>query len=228
MPRAAPQRHCVYCPDCGKEFKNATTLLQHANQPLGRCRSFGRRSHARVLAIAARVRRRPSPPLEPSCSVIPLDSQVPAAVDIDNDIDNVNDNDSDIRNKPDKLDSDPPDYSIHPFPNASQDFRGGNTFLDQFDADVYAPRRSSNVHYPFADLRDWEMAQWLTLSGLSMHEVDKFLSIRLVCLLLLQISVLTPSIGSRPSALISQCKGAKETNRDVAFWPALEVHGHSA
>lgn len=167
MPKVVQQRRCVYCPDCGKEFKNSSILLQHANQPLGRCRSFGRQSHARVIAIATRLGRRPSPPLESSYPLDPPSSQVPADIDIDS-------------NNITESDSDAPIRSIHAFPHASQNFRGGNTFLGNFDADINAPQRRDNVYYPFADAKDWEMGQWLTLSGLSMLEVDRFLSIRLV------------------------------------------------
>lgn len=171
MPKAT--KHCVYCPDCGKDFKNSTTLLQHANQPLGRCRSFGRRSHARVIAIATRIaRQRPFTSPEPSHLPTPLTPQDAEDTNVD----------VDIEGSEPKSDLDAPAYLVHSFPNASQNFGCGSTFLNNFDADVYASERKSNLYYPFADSRDWEMAQWLTLSGLSMLEMDKFLSVRLVCL----------------------------------------------
>lgn len=71
-------------------------------------------------------------------------------------------------------------FLTEPFPCASKNYKSRRSFLDNFDTNVYALEHKSNVFYSFVDSRDWEMAQWLTLSELSMLKIDKFLSIQLV------------------------------------------------
>lgn len=67
-------------------------------------------------------------------------------------------------------------------PNSIHQYKvlGGQTFMDGFDADTHAEERRSNTFYPFASRGDWELASWLYNSGLSMAEIDKFLSLEFV------------------------------------------------
>ncbi|KAI5980698.1 hypothetical protein EDD15DRAFT_2186761, partial [Pisolithus albus] len=46
--------------------------------------------------------------------------------------------------------------------------------------DPYASFRHANLYYPFANLNDWEMANFLLRSKLSMAKIDEFLSLCLV------------------------------------------------
>ena len=72
---------------------------------------------------------------------------------------------------------------FHPHSAYQHTKLGGQTFMDGFDADVFAEERSVNIFYPFASKYDWELASWLYNSRLSMAEIDKFLSLQIVSLL---------------------------------------------
>jgi hypothetical protein len=73
-------------------------------------------------------------------------------------------------------------FTIDLFPGAAEVFGRGTTFLDRFDLDKYSEERKANLFYPFASKQDWEVASWLSRSGLSMASIDKFLSLELVSL----------------------------------------------
>ncbi|KAL4061779.1 hypothetical protein J3A83DRAFT_4040850, partial [Scleroderma citrinum] len=59
-------------------------------------------------------------------------------------------------------------------------YKAGATFINQFDADPYSAYCQINVFYPFSDLDDWKMANFLLTSKLSMSALDKFLSLEAV------------------------------------------------
>jgi len=59
----------------------------------------------------------------------------------------------------------------------------GSTFLDLFDADEYAECRVDNLYYPFASKEEWEIADYLLRSSLSMAAIDEFLKLSMVCIL---------------------------------------------
>jgi hypothetical protein len=72
------------------------------------------------------------------------------------------------------------EYFVEAYPNASQVYGRGKTFMDVFDADVCAENRRDNLYYPFASRQEWQMASFLLRSSLSMAAIDEFLSIDLV------------------------------------------------
>ncbi|KAI6019356.1 hypothetical protein BKA83DRAFT_4057137 [Pisolithus microcarpus] len=63
------------------------------------------------------------------------------------------------------------------FEGAAIVYRIGDTFLRCFDMDCHALHRQTNMYYPFANLGDWEMANFLLQLNLSMREIDSFLSL---------------------------------------------------
>ncbi|KIM52849.1 hypothetical protein SCLCIDRAFT_32319 [Scleroderma citrinum Foug A] len=63
------------------------------------------------------------------------------------------------------------------FSGAGLVYKIGATFINQFDADLYSTYQQINTFYPFSDLNDWQMANFLLTSKLSMSTVDKFLSL---------------------------------------------------
>ncbi|KAI5984560.1 hypothetical protein EDC04DRAFT_2521182, partial [Pisolithus marmoratus] len=69
-----------------------------------------------------------------------------------------------------------------PFPSAGAVFNISKMFLKQFEMDPYSSFHHMNLYYPFANLEDWEMANFLLQSKLSMVKIDAFLSLGLVCL----------------------------------------------
>jgi hypothetical protein len=73
-----------------------------------------------------------------------------------------------------------PPYTTDIFPGAAEIYGKGVTFMDLFDQDQHSEKRKINLFYPFASKQDWEVASWLSKSGLSMAAIDNFLSLELV------------------------------------------------
>jgi len=70
------------------------------------------------------------------------------------------------------------------FDGAGKIFDGGQTFIAWFQLNVYAPWRELNFYYPFASLGNWEIANFLLTSMLSMRAIDQWLSLGLVSMLI--------------------------------------------
>jgi hypothetical protein len=49
-----------------------------------------------------------------------------------------------------------------------------------FQGDENAEARSTNIYYPFLSKGEWEIAAFLSRSGLSMKLIDEFLSLIMV------------------------------------------------
>ncbi|KAG1817645.1 uncharacterized protein BJ212DRAFT_1269939 [Suillus subaureus] len=64
----------------------------------------------------------------------------------------------------------------------------GLTFLDLFDANEHAEYRKENLFYPFALREEWEVADFLLCSALSMAAIDKFLPLSMVHILFFFLS----------------------------------------
>ncbi|KAG0692530.1 hypothetical protein DFH29DRAFT_1008510 [Suillus ampliporus] len=62
--------------------------------------------------------------------------------------------------------------------------RDSTTLLDLFDTDEYADCRKDNLFYPFASRNEWEVADFLLRSSLSMAAINEFLALSMVCDLL--------------------------------------------
>lgn len=74
----------------------------------------------------------------------------------------------------------PPDIEIstsHYFPGAGHVFGSGTGFMGWFSGDEDAQARSVNPYHPFLSKGEWEIAEFLSRSGLSMRLIDKFLSL---------------------------------------------------
>ena len=56
----------------------------------------------------------------------------------------------------------------------------GPGFLGWFQDNKNAEARSTNLYYPFLSKGEWEIAAFLSRSGLSMKLIDEFLSLSLV------------------------------------------------
>ncbi|KAI6016995.1 hypothetical protein BKA83DRAFT_4128668 [Pisolithus microcarpus] len=64
------------------------------------------------------------------------------------------------------------------FPCATEIFEGGETFLTWFELDPYSVCWHLVPFYPFSNLDDWKVANFLLTSGLSMKALNKFLSLK--------------------------------------------------
>ncbi|KAG2048233.1 hypothetical protein BDR06DRAFT_895929 [Suillus hirtellus] len=61
------------------------------------------------------------------------------------------------------------------------------TFLDLFDADEHADYRKENLFYPFASREEWEVADFLLHSALSMAAINNFLQLSMTAAWLLHV-----------------------------------------
>ncbi|KAF9016394.1 hypothetical protein BDP27DRAFT_1440698 [Rhodocollybia butyracea] len=65
------------------------------------------------------------------------------------------------------------------FPGAGQVLGVGKTYMDDFNNDRFAHERLVNLYYPFASRPEWETANFLLNSPLSMREIDQYLKLEL-------------------------------------------------
>ncbi|KAJ3834116.1 hypothetical protein F5878DRAFT_545408 [Lentinula raphanica] len=66
---------------------------------------------------------------------------------------------------------------IEPFPGAAAVYYPGQTALDEFNDDRFATERKTNLYYPFANRNEWQSANWLLTSSLTMAEIDGYLKL---------------------------------------------------
>ena len=160
------------CPQCNKQFKNNSSVLNHMNQPISSCHTY----YEELIQINNALLPRNSP--QPTPSSAPQDFSGPPATDYDMD--------TDVLNSTIQEDLPPPQSPpIFPFfkethPTASSVYRRGQTFMDVFEKDRYATERETQLYYPFASRDEWELASFLLHSHLSMASIDKFLKLKLV------------------------------------------------
>lgn len=69
---------------------------------------------------------------------------------------------------------------VVPYLGASEVFKSGTSFLNDFDADQFAPRRQENLFYPFGSEDEYHMGSFLLRSGMSMVSLDEFFKLNLV------------------------------------------------
>lgn len=71
-------------------------------------------------------------------------------------------------------------FIVKEHPTAGKIYGRGNTFMDVFNTDQYSDVRKDNPYYPFASSTDWEVADFLLRSPLSMAQIDEFIKLKLV------------------------------------------------
>ncbi|KAG0705579.1 hypothetical protein DFH29DRAFT_980830 [Suillus ampliporus] len=94
------------------------------------------------------------------------------------------------------------------------DISDGVTFLDLFDADEHAEYRKENLFYPFASREEWEVADFLLRSALSMAAINTFLQLSMVYLR--SQAEMLPKGPSWKCQLIPSLHGTKSPIR--LFW----------
>lgn len=67
------------------------------------------------------------------------------------------------------------------YPGAAEVLGYGKTAIDLFDEDRFSYLRRFNLFYPWASKGEWEVAQYLLKSSLSLADIDEFLKLELVC-----------------------------------------------
>ena len=103
------------------------------------------------------------------------------------------------------------------FPGAAHIYGHGDGYMGTFHNDTHSGEREVNPYYPFQSKGEWEIASFLSQSGLSMKHIDEFLSLSLVrchsssSLHVIQ-NVLTWRLDLWARSLIPLCKGVTWPN----------------
>jgi len=82
----------------------------------------------------------------------------------------------------DDINAQPEPFYVERYPGAACTTGKGPTFMELFDIDQFATKRTKNLYYPFASEEEWDLATFLVKSKLSMTAIDKFLKLQLVSL----------------------------------------------
>ncbi|KAG1895084.1 uncharacterized protein F5891DRAFT_1194595 [Suillus fuscotomentosus] len=153
----------ISCPKCGKVFSKESSITRHLSQPRSSCHS----SICDMVDISQfaesilQLWRSPDPILY---HCINLDAY-PSHFNVDF-----------FETEGEESMSAEEQYK-DAGTRYSQD---GLTFLDLFDADEYAEYRKDNLFYPFASKEEWEIADFLLRSPLSMAAINEFLALPIV------------------------------------------------
>lgn len=139
------------CPSCLKLFANDSSVLRHMNHPSTSCLSW----FAYLESMSPPTHNETSHNHNTTHSDgVPLDDEPMGDLNM------------------------PSHEDIHP--NTPRVFGSGPGFVDVFNSDRHAGKRSINIYYPFSSKEEWGLASWLSQSGLSMRAVDDFLALPIV------------------------------------------------
>jgi hypothetical protein len=153
MPRDTQQR--TVCPGCGSIFQDEIRVLRHMNHPSkSACRDW-------FLSCPRR------PYLKPH--------QDPT-INSDFELDITPESEGTLQSQA----SSDVQIPVEFFPLAGATYGPGTDFMSKFNADTHSEERKDNLWYPFASKGEWELAFWLSRSGLSMALIDSFLTLQLV------------------------------------------------
>jgi hypothetical protein len=161
------------CPKCGKTFTKDSSVTRHLSQPRTSCHSY---THD-VVDISQFAEVEP-----PRHQVSELDNSHRFLQPHDED--HLQYHDDDVFGTVDNDFGTSGESLEEKYEGAGTCYsQDGLTFLDLFDADEYAECRKYNLFYPFASKEEWEVADFLLRSPLSMAATDEFLKLPMVCAL---------------------------------------------
>ncbi|KAG2031368.1 hypothetical protein BDR03DRAFT_986462 [Suillus americanus] len=166
------------CPKCGKVFTKDSSITRHLSQPWTSCHSS---VHDIVDILEFMDVVPPQRSLDPTQN---LDTSVDMGqgFGVGGDLQF----DSQARDSMDtNLDGDLtrnlPPTNEEWYEGAARCYsQDGVTFLDLFDADEHAEYRKENLFYPFASREEWEVADFLLCSALSMAAINTFLQLSMI------------------------------------------------
>lgn len=170
------QNNNAHCPQCGKAFDTESQVRRHLDQPRAKC-------HRRPTIFVDPADLLEEAGFYLSTPDVPLQQRPrkrPHTPDSDEES-------SDQDSRDDNMQGAPAEQSRAPvidfFPEvASVVDQNGTKFIDAFDQDTFSEMRNSeNLYYPFANRLEWELAEYLLTSELSMAAIDRFFSLTLVC-----------------------------------------------
>ena len=115
-------------------------------------------------------------------------------------------------------------HHVDEFHGAARTFGLGNTYMDKFDMDRFAKERQTNLYYPFASKQDWDVAAFLLRSPLSMPEIDRFLSLELVCCPFYFNDDAHNLSDSKLETIVFQCKRTSQPSGNTPCRPPMEMY----
>ncbi|KAG2744458.1 hypothetical protein P692DRAFT_20647526, partial [Suillus brevipes Sb2] len=133
------------CPKCGRTFTKESSVARHLSQPRSSC-------HSHMCDIVDILQFTEVVP--PQCRAGDDTNSIPEHDNIDDE----------FRMFGDSLEEEYDGAGAC----CSQD---GSTFLDLFDANEYAECRVDNLYYLFASKEEWDIADYLLRSSLSMAAI---------------------------------------------------------
>ncbi|KAF8809172.1 hypothetical protein BYT27DRAFT_7222697 [Phlegmacium glaucopus] len=164
----------THCPQCGKKFKDQTSLLQHMNQLFSSCLTH----FEECIDIATTLQSGPA--ISESDDTGQQSFELPGFMDTAEDYLPASSHSSlPASTSPNPGDRRNP-FNIKNYPTSGQVFGRGETFMDQCDKDRYTEMRKGHLYYPFTSRDEWELASFLLHSCLSMAAVDCFLKLKLM------------------------------------------------
>ncbi|KAG1786723.1 hypothetical protein EV424DRAFT_1551366 [Suillus variegatus] len=157
---------------CGKTFTKDSSITRHLSQPRTSCHSY----MCDIVNISQFTQvQLPWCDVSPSAPELDPDTCVEDQLQF-NDFWNIGDDFGSLDN-----DFGAAGESLEKYEGAGACYsKNGLTFLDVFDADEYAEYRKDNLFYPFASKEEWEVADYLLRSSLSMAAIDEFLKLRMI------------------------------------------------
>ena len=193
MPRARTGRgrlKNISCPHCRKKFHSETNVLRHMNQPTGDC--YGTNWYQVPSNTPQHQEDDPglgsaNDPVGLGASHFPTSGSeargsaagyYPLSPRSDSGLADIYQNLEDHRMELD--DSDARQSFTELYPDCSDSYPGGSTFMDTFWQDEHTQERRVNLYFPFASAEEWQLASWRLRSGLSMAAIDSLLSLTLV------------------------------------------------
>ena len=158
----------VSCPACGKQFANWRRVQIHKTQSLS-CKK------SRIQLVKPSLGGKKPSSLNSSADLQGFQDAI-QEMDVDLDVD---DNFYQEGEEADRREG----FRTREFAGAAQVVGKGDTLLDGFDRDQFAPLRATNLYYSFASREEWDLAYFLLRSRLSMADIDAFLKLYLVSLI---------------------------------------------
>jgi hypothetical protein len=185
----------AYCPHCGKSFKDNIRVQNHLNQPYSACLIH----YNELLEInTGLLKQLDGNPQSTLLQPTNPDVEAPASgygshgegtqpdfAPMDMDVDFSEEPVNAPRTPSTSATTSHPDvppacYFKECYPNSSETYGPGSTFMDLFDQDTHSEERKFNIYYPFASRDEWELACFLLQSNLSLASTDKFFKLTLV------------------------------------------------
>ncbi|KIK31594.1 hypothetical protein CY34DRAFT_46106, partial [Suillus luteus UH-Slu-Lm8-n1] len=147
----------ISCPKCGKLFSKESSVTRHLSQPRSSCHSsiHDMVDISQFAESVLQLRRSPDPTLYHH------DGMNSDAYPSHFDVDFFETEGEESMSAEEQYEDAGTCYS-----------QDGLTFLDLFDADEHAEYRKDNLFYPFASKEEWEIADFLLRSPLSMSAIN--------------------------------------------------------